>query len=48
VFEDEAGREGDDEVLVVDSVGSAVLDAAATELVVERAERAGVGTTVGL
>jgi alanine dehydrogenase len=47
VFEGRAGREHDAEILVVDSVGSAVLDAAAAEHLLERAESAGVGTIVG-
>jgi alanine dehydrogenase len=46
VFEGRAGRETDDEVLVVDSVGSAVLDAAAGEHLLERAEARDVGTVV--
>ena len=47
VFEGRAGREDDAELLVVDSVGSAVLDAAAAEHVLERAEQRDVGTVVG-
>ena len=47
VFEGRAGRESDEEILVVDSVGSAVLDAAAAEHVLERAEAESVGTVVG-
>jgi alanine dehydrogenase len=47
VFEGRAGRESDEEILVVDSVGSAVLDAAAAEHVLDRAEAEGVGTVVG-
>ena len=46
VFEGRAGRESDDEILVVDSVGSAVLDAAAAEHVLDRAAAEGVGTVV--
>ncbi|WP_152039364.1 ornithine cyclodeaminase family protein [Salinigranum salinum] len=46
VFEGRAGRESPDEILVVDSVGSAVLDAAAAEPLVDRAEREDVGTVV--
>jgi alanine dehydrogenase len=46
VFEGRAGREAADEILVVDSVGSAVLDAAAAEPLVERAEAEDVGTVV--
>jgi alanine dehydrogenase len=48
VFEGRAGRESDEEILVVDSVGSAVLDAATTAHLVERAEERGVGTEVEL
>jgi alanine dehydrogenase len=43
-----AGREGPGEVLVVESVGSAVLDAAAAAHLLERAREAGRGTTVSL
>lgn len=43
-----AGREHADELLVVASVGSAVLDAAAAAHVFERAVEADVGTTVDL
>jgi alanine dehydrogenase len=46
VFEGRAGRESDDEILVVDSVGSAVLDAAAAEHLLERAETADAGTVI--
>ncbi|AUV83748.1 ornithine cyclodeaminase [Salinigranum rubrum] len=46
VFEGRAGRESKEEILVVDSVGSAVLDAAAAEHVLERAEAQAVGTVV--
>jgi alanine dehydrogenase len=46
VFEGRAGRESADEVLVVDSVGSAVLDAAAAEHVLDRATAEGVGAVV--
>ena len=46
VFEGTAGRESDDEILVVESVGTAVLDAAAAGWVYERAREEGVGTTV--
>lgn len=42
-FEGDAGRESEDDVLVVESVGSAVLDAAAAERVLERAAARGVG-----
>jgi alanine dehydrogenase len=48
VFEGRAGRESDDEVLVVESVGTAVLDAATAEHVYERAVESGVGTDVEL
>ncbi|WP_158058769.1 ornithine cyclodeaminase family protein [Halorussus halophilus] len=47
-LEGEIGRENDDEILVVESVGSAVLDAAVAEHVFERAKEAGVGTEVEL
>jgi alanine dehydrogenase len=46
VFEGEAGRETDDEIVVVDSVGSAVMDAATAGLVYERAVEEDVGTNV--
>jgi len=48
VFEGAVGREGPNEVLVVCSVGTAVLDAAAGEHLLERAEAREVGTTVEL
>ena len=48
VFEGRAGRETADEIIVVDSVGSAVLDAAAAEHLLDRAEQAGVGTALSL
>ncbi|UPV76040.1 ornithine cyclodeaminase family protein [Halorussus limi] len=48
VFEKRAGRETEDEILVVESVGSAVLDAAAAEHVFEESERQGIGTEVPL
>jgi alanine dehydrogenase len=48
VFAGEAGREGASEILVVASVGSAVLDAAAAGQLHERAAAAGVGTEVEL
>ncbi|SDN28345.1 alanine dehydrogenase [Halogranum gelatinilyticum] len=48
VFEGRAGRERSDEILVVASVGSAVLDAATAEQLLDRAETEGVGTTVSL
>lgn len=44
----EAGRRRDDEILVVESVGTAVLDAAVAEHVLEAAVAAGVGTVVEL
>ncbi|WP_101297796.1 ornithine cyclodeaminase family protein [Halegenticoccus soli] len=47
-FEGEEGRRDDEEVLVVESVGSAVLDAAAAEHVLERAIERDAGTTVEL
>ncbi|MFC6614655.1 ornithine cyclodeaminase family protein [Halopenitus salinus] len=43
-----AGRETDSEVIVVESVGTAVLDAAAAEHLHEAALSAGVGTEIGL
>jgi alanine dehydrogenase len=48
VFEGDAGRRDDDEVLVVASVGSAVLDAATASHVYERAVADGVGEAVDL
>jgi alanine dehydrogenase len=48
VLEKRAGREEADEILVVESVGSAVLDAATAEYVFEEAEEKGVGTEVSL
>jgi alanine dehydrogenase len=48
VFEGEAGRERDDEIDVVESVGTAVLDAAPAEHVFDAAERRDVGTGVPL
>ena len=52
LFDDEvsepAGRMADDELIVVESVGSAVLDAAASEHVLERARNGDVGVTVTL
>ena len=44
VLEGEAGRESDQEILVVESVGTAVLDAAAGGHLLERAEAEDVGT----
>jgi alanine dehydrogenase len=46
VFEGRAGREEREEILVVDSVGTAVLDAAAAEFVYDRAVEEGLGTDV--
>lgn len=46
VFEGRSGRESDEEVLVVASVGSAVLDAATADLLYERAVEGDVGTVV--
>jgi len=48
VFEGDAGRESDDEILVVESVGSAVLDAATAEYLYEKSSARGVGEEVGL
>ncbi|WP_135852378.1 ornithine cyclodeaminase family protein [Halorussus salinus] len=48
VFEERAGRETDDEILVVESVGTAVLDAASAEYVFEKAAERGIGTEVEL
>jgi alanine dehydrogenase len=48
VITDGAGRESDHEILVVESVGTAVLDAAAAGHVLEAAEEEGVGTEVEL
>ena len=42
------GRDSEDEILVVESVGTAVLDAAAAEHVFEQAEEKGIGTEVEL
>lgn len=44
----DAGRESSDEILLVDGVGSAVLDAAAAEHLYERAVEAGVGHEVDI
>lgn len=46
VFEENAGRQSPDEILVVESVGTAVLDAATAEYVHEEAEKRAVGTVV--
>ena len=48
VFEGEAGRESDEEILAVASVGSAVLDAAAATALFEQATAGNVGTEVDL
>ena len=48
VFEGRAGRESDEEILVVESVGTAVLDAAVAEDVFECAAESDVGTTLSL
>ena len=44
VLDGEAGRESEDEILIVESVGTAVLDAAAAAELYEAADSAGVGT----
>jgi alanine dehydrogenase len=44
VLEGDRGRESTDEILVVESVGTAVLDVATAVEIYESAERAGVGT----
>jgi len=48
VLEGEAGRQGDDEIVVVESVGTAVLDAATADHVYELAREADLGTVVEL
>ncbi|MEF8914859.1 ornithine cyclodeaminase family protein [Natronomonas sp.] len=48
VLSGEAGRESPSEILLVDSVGSAVLDAAAAEHVYEEAAATGVGREIEL
>lgn len=48
VLADDSGRESPDESIVMASVGTAVLDAAAAELVYDRAAQEGVGTNVPL
>ena len=48
VFQGDAGRQSDGEIVVVESVGTAVLDAAAGEYVLEAAEAAGVGSELAL
>ncbi|WP_436347960.1 ornithine cyclodeaminase family protein [Natronorubrum sp. FCH18a] len=42
------GRESADEIVVLESVGTAVLDAAAAEFVFDRAAERGIGTTTSL
>jgi len=42
------GREGSEEIVVIESVGTAVLDAAVSEHLYDLAEQKGVGTTVSL
>jgi alanine dehydrogenase len=44
VLEDETGRESTDEILVVESVGTAALDVATAAEIYESAEKAGFGT----
>ncbi|MEY7848240.1 ornithine cyclodeaminase family protein [Natrarchaeobius sp. A-rgal3] len=46
VLAGEVGRRSDEEILVLESVGTAVLDAATAEYVFERASEEGAGTTV--
>jgi len=48
VLDGEAGREAPEEILVMASVGSAVLDAAAATALFERAQAENVGTEIGL
>ena len=48
VFEGRAGRDAEAEILVVESVGTAALDAAVAESVFEAAAARGVGTDVSL
>ncbi|QCJ46735.1 ornithine cyclodeaminase family protein [Haloprofundus sp. MHR1] len=48
VFEGKSGRESNEEILVVASVGTAVLDAATAAHVYEAAEEEGAGREVGL
>jgi alanine dehydrogenase len=48
VFEGEIGRSSSEEIIVVESVGSAVLDAATAGWLVDRAESRAVGTVVEL
>ena len=48
VLEGKESRESESEIVVVESVGSAVLDAAASEFVIERASETGTGEEVEL
>ena len=48
VLDGAAGREGSEGIVVIESVGTAVLDAAVGEHLYDLAEREGVGTTVSL
>jgi len=48
VFTEERGRDHEDDIVIVESVGTAVLDAAAAEHVFDIAEQSGAGTDVGL
>ncbi|AFK20608.1 ornithine cyclodeaminase family protein [Haloferax mediterranei ATCC 33500] len=48
VFEGGVGRDSDDEILIVESVGSAVLDAATAEYLYEKSIENGVGEDVEL
>ena len=48
VFAGDAGRDSPDEIMIVESVGTAVLDAAAGEYVYDAAVEAGVGVDVEL
>ena len=48
VFTEDWSRVTEDDIVIVESVGTAVLDAAAAEHVYERAEETGAGTEVGL
>jgi alanine dehydrogenase len=48
IVADEAGRQSDEEILVVESVGSAVFDAAAVDFLYERVRESGRGATVEL
>lgn len=48
VLDGARGREGSEEIVVIESVGTAVLDAAVGEHLYDLAKREGVGTTVSL